>query len=246
LVTFALLVLAGIAGGLTGSVAGLASLVSYPALLASGLSPLAANVTNTVSLVFNSIGSVSGSRTELIGQRSRLLRLGPVAVLGGITGACLLLVTPAAAFSKIVPALILLASLAVLIRRPGAEPRHHSLDPRWLPFAVFGVGIYGGYFGAAAGVLMLALMLLATGERLPRANALKNAILGLANAVAAVGFALFGDVQLRAAIPLAAGLLVGGRLGPIVVRRVPARPLRLLIAAAGVGLAVKLGTAAYR
>jgi uncharacterized membrane protein YfcA len=244
-IALSLLVLAGIGAGLTGSIAGLASLVSYPALLATGLSPVTANVTNTVSLVFNGAGSVSASRPELTGQRKRLLRLGVVAVLGGALGGALLLLTPADTFSRVVPALILLASLAVLIPRPPRDPDLVHVDPRWLLATVFGIGIYGGYFGAAAGVLLLACLLIGTDESLPHATALKNAILAMTNAVAAIAFTVFGHVHWSAAIPLAAGLFVGGRVGPIVVRKAPAGPLRLIISVAGVGLAIKLGLAAY-
>ncbi|UQX90357.1 sulfite exporter TauE/SafE family protein [Jatrophihabitans telluris] len=242
---FPLLVLAGIGGGLTGSIAGLASLVSYPALLAAGLSPVAANVTNTVALIFNTVGSVSASRPELTGQRPRLLRLGVSAVLGGAVGAVLLLVTPAGSFERVVPVLILFASAAVLIPRPAAHPDRLRTDPIWLAPVVFAVGIYGGYFGAAAGVLLLASLLLATPESLPQANAMKSALLGTANAVAAVGFVFFGHVVWSAALPLAIGLFIGGSLGPRIVRRSPPTPLRLVISFAGVGLAVKLGLNAY-
>ena len=111
---------------------------------------------------------------------------------------------------------------------------------------VFLVALYGGYFGAAAGVIMLAVLLLATAQPLAGANALKNLLLGMANAVAAICFAAFGPVRWWDVLPLAAGFLVGGRLGPIIVRRVPAWPLRALIAGAGLGLAVHLGLDAYR
>lgn len=239
------LVLAGIGAGLAGSIAGLASLVSYPALLAIGLSPVAANVTNTVALVGGALGSVSASRSELSGQALRLRRLLPAAVIGGAVGATLLLLTPSDTFEKIVPVLIAAASVAVVAqRRTGAVEHPHQ--GRWLTTATFFVGVYGGYFGAAAGVLLLALVLLATGESLPRSNAVKNVVLGAANLVAAVGFALFGPVAWWSALPLAVGFFVGGQLGPRLVRRVPATPLRLLIGAAGLGLAVHLGLSAYR
>ena len=242
------LVLAGFGAGLTGSVAGLASLISYPALLTLGLPPVSANVSNTVALVFNNVGSVWGSRPELIGQRARARHLGPIAVAGGLTGGVLLLVTPSSAFALVVPWLIGLASFAILVhpnpaRRASAEVHR----PNWkLSAGVFLVAVYGGYFGAAAGVLLLALLLVTTAEPLARGNAMKNLLLGLANAVAAVAFVAFGPVRWLAVIPLAAGCLLGGRLGPIVVRRVPAAPLRALIACAGLGLAVHLGLDAYR
>jgi uncharacterized membrane protein YfcA len=243
-----LLVLAGVGAGLSGSIAGLASLVSYPALLAFGLAPVTANVTNTVALVFSSAGSVAGSRPELRGQRARVRHLGVVAIAGGIVGGVLLLLTPRDSFERVVPWLIGLGSLTILWpRRPMPQPDvAHPPASRLLVVGVFLIGIYGGYFGAAAGVLMVALLLIATPETLARLNALKNVLLGLANAVAAIIFAVFGPVHWVAVIPLAAGLLVGARVGPIVVRHSPARALRVLIALAGVGLAIHLGLDAYR
>ncbi|RBY93407.1 sulfite exporter TauE/SafE family protein [Blastococcus sp. TF02-8] len=249
---FLFLVLAGIGAGLTGSIAGLASLVSYPALLATGLPPVTANVSNTVALVLNSVGSVSASRPELRGQGRRLLPLAVAAVLGGVAGAVLLLLTPTEAFEKIVPVLIAGASAAILVQRPprdlAAEGARHSSgggDPRWLPLGTFVVAIYGGYFGAAAGVLLLAMYLLGTGEGLPRGNAMKNVILGVANAVAAVGYVLFASVAWSAVVPLAIGCLIGGRIGPAVVRRAPQAGLRRVIALAGLALAVRLAVQAF-
>jgi len=249
---WALLVLAGVGGGLTGSIAGLASLVSYPALLAAGLPPVAANVTNTVALVLNGVGSVSASGPELRGQGRRLLRLAGGAVLGGAAGAALLLLTPSDAFERIVPWLIGGAAVALLVQRPprelaalgaAAHPTHR--DPWWLPLATMVVAVYGGYFGAAAGVMLLALFLLSTGEGLAVGNALRNVVLGVANLTAALGFTVFAPVAWSAALPLAAGLFVGGRLGPRVVRRAPQTLLRRLIALAGLGLAVHLAVQAY-
>jgi uncharacterized membrane protein YfcA len=249
---FALLVVAGLGAGLTGSVAGLASLISYPALLATGIAPVTANVTNTVALVLSSVGSVSSSRPELRGQRARVLRLSLGALLGGATGAALLLLTPSTAFEKVVPWLIGGASAAMLLQRPprelaaeAAEHPHAPGDPWWLPFVTFAVGIYGGYFGAAAGVLLLATYLLATGEGLPRSNALKNVVLGIANAVAGLAYVVLSPIAWSAALPLAIGLFCGGVLGPRVVRRAPQTLLRRVIALAGIGLAVRLGLQAY-
>jgi uncharacterized membrane protein YfcA len=242
------LVLAGFGGGLIGSVAGLASLVSYPALLAVGLPPLSANVSNTVALVFGSVGSASGSVVELRGQRGSVRRLGAVAVAGGVCGGLLLLATPSSTFVRIVPWLIAGASLAILVRRktPDGAPSTETHAPTWaLSGGVFLIAVYGGYFGAAAGVLLLALLLIATAEPLARSNALKNVVIGLANAVAAVAFVAFGPVRWSAVVPLAIGFLVGGRLGPLVVRRAPPGPLRVLIACGGLALAVHLGLDAY-
>ncbi|MGY1687343.1 sulfite exporter TauE/SafE family protein [Geodermatophilus sp. SYSU D00804] len=246
-----LLVLAGVGAGLAGSIAGLASLVSYPALLATGLPPVTANVTNTVALVLTSVGSVSASRPELAGQGRRLVPLAVAGVVGGTAGAALLLLTPAEAFERLVPLLIGGAALAILLQRPpgelAAEGRrlHGARDPWWLVAGTGVVAVYGGYFGAAAGVLLLALVLLGTGEGLPRGNALKNVVLGAVNGVAAVGFVVLAPVAWSAALPLALGCLAGGRLGPRVVRRVPQALLRRLIALAGLGLAVVLAVQAY-
>jgi hypothetical protein len=243
-----LLVLAGLGAGLVGSIAGLASLISYPALLAIGLPPVMANVTNTVALVFSSGGSALSSRPELSGQAPRLLRLGVVAVLGGVIGGLLLLITPPGAFQLMVPWLIALASMAILVQRRPQEDHHldRAGHPIGLTVGVFLVAVYGGYFGAAAGVLMLALLLAWTRESLARSNAVKNAVLGLANATAAVTFVLFSSVHWSLVAPLALGCFAGGRLGPLLVRHAPAGPLRIAIAVAGMGLAIHLGIAAYR
>jgi uncharacterized membrane protein YfcA len=249
---FAFLVVAGVGAGLVGSIAGLASLISYPALLATGLPPVTANITNTVALVLNGVGSVSASRPELVGQGRRVLRLAGAAVLGGAAGAALLLSTPTSAFERIVPWLIAGASAAILVQRPpralaveGALEHPDHRDPWWLPLGTFAIAVYGGYFGAAAGVMLLAMYLLTTGEGLPRGNALRNVILGIANSVAAVGFIVFASIAWSAALPLAIGLFAGGRLGPRVVRRAPQALLRRVIAVAGLGLAIHLGVQAY-
>jgi len=245
------LVLAGLGGGLCGSMAGLASLVSYPALLAVGLPPVTANVSNTVALVFSSAGSVWGSRPELRGQRARARSLGGIALAGGITGGVLLLATPSSSFALIVPWLIGLASVGILIGHdirndPARVLPTASHPPTWaLRVGVLLIAVYGGYFGAAAGVLLLALLLVATAEPLARSNAMKNVLLGIANGVAALAFVAFGPVRWSDVVPLVLGFLVGGRLGPIIVRRAPAGPLRVVIACAGLGLAVHLGLDAY-
>jgi uncharacterized membrane protein YfcA len=241
-----LLVGAGLLGGLAGSIAGLASLATYPALLAVGLGPVTANVTNTVALVFVSIGSTLGSQPELRGQAPRVRQLAIAAVLGGGVGAALLLLTPSDTFEQIAPWLIGLSSLTILIRPRLPRPDvRHDAGPALIG-GVFLVAIYGGYFGAGAGVMVLAMMLAGTGDTLARSNALKNVVLGIANAVAALAFIVLGPVHWAAVAPLALGLLAGGRLGPIVVRHANARLLRGLIGLAGLALAFKLGVDAYR
>jgi uncharacterized membrane protein YfcA len=241
-----LLVCAGLAAGLAGSIAGLASLISYPALLAVGLGPVAANVTNTVALVFNGLGATLGSQVELQGQAPRVRQLAIAAVLGGAVGATLLLLTPSGTFELIAPWLIGVASLAILVRpRVGAAERAGAHGGAGLVAGVFLIGIYGGYFGAAAGVMLLALLLVATDDTLARSNALKNVLLAIANVAAALGFIVLGPVHWDAVAPLALGLFAGARLGPIVVRHSNAGVLRAVIGVAGLALAVKLGADAY-
>jgi uncharacterized protein len=248
--TLLLLVGAGIAAGLAGSMAGLASLFSYPALLAVGLPATAANVTNTVALAFSSAGAAAGSRPELAGQGPTVRRLALVCVPGGALGAGLLLLTPPGVFEVVVPVLVAGASLTLLLQ-PYLRPERPSETPdgawpsRRVLAGVLAVSVYGGYFGAAAGVLMLALFLLGLPVSLLQGNALKTVLLGLANLVAALGFAVFGPVEWWAVPPMAAGLLVGAWCGPWLARRLPTGALRTGIAVAGLGLAVSLAVRSW-
>jgi len=231
-----------------GYVTGLASLVSYPALLAFGLNPLAANVTNTVALVASGIGSFAKSGRELTsgdGGRS-LAKSAVVALVGGAVGAALLLLAPADTFDYAVPYLVALAAIAMLtqpwLRRVidrGAD--RESDRPILWAVGVFVVSIYGGYFGAGAGVIFVALALLLTDLPLWKSVLLKSALLGVANAVAAVAFMFFGPVDWTAALAMGVGCLLGGWMGPPLVARLPAEPLRIAIGLAGLGLAVWLG-----
>jgi uncharacterized membrane protein YfcA len=246
--TFLLLVGAGVAAGLSGSMAGLASLFSYPALLAAGIPATAANVTNTVALAFSSLGSTAGSRPELTGQGPAVRRFALLAVGGGAAGAGLLLVTPDGLFQRVVPFLVGGASLALLLQPLIKSAAVTASSQRTSPAVIAGivaVSVYGGYFGAAAGVLMLALLLVGLPVSLLQGNALKNVLLGLANGIAAIGFAVFGPVQWWAVLPLAIGLLVGGVTGPALARRLPTSVLRVGIALAGLVLAAVLGVQAF-
>lgn len=243
------LVLAGVGAGLTGSMAGLASLASYPALLASGLSPFAANVTNSVALLANGAGSALGSRAELAGQGRRIAGLCLWAAIGGVLGATLLLVTDPSAFEVVVPWLVALGAVLLLakdrLRRWAEERRARRGSPdavsswRW-PLVVVVVGVYGGYFGAGAGIILLAVISVRTLEPLAVTNAVKNVATTSANAVAAVAYAVLAPVDWTAAGLLAVGALAGSWLGPTLVRHLPETPLRWAIGAAGLGLAVTL------
>jgi uncharacterized membrane protein YfcA len=234
----------GVLAGIVSTVASLASVVSYPALLALGLRPVSANVTNTVALMFTAVGAAAGSRPELAGQGRRVLRLGLLTATGGGAGAALLLLTPARGFELVAPVLIALGSL-IILRRP-VPSRPVDPAPGWLPQAgVFAVAVYVGYFGAAGGVLMLAVLIRLFSQSLARTNALKNVISGLANGVAGIGFAIFGPVQWAAVLPLAIGFMAGGWIGPALVRRLPARGLRVFVGLCGLAVAIRLGVSTY-
>ncbi|NLG46433.1 MAG: sulfite exporter TauE/SafE family protein [Gordonia sp.] len=216
--------------------------------MAFGLNPLAANVTNTVALVASGIGSFAKSGRELTsgdGGRS-LAKSAVVALVGGAVGAALLLLAPADTFDYAVPYLVALAAIAMLtqpwLRRVidrGAD--RESDRPILWAVGVFVVSIYGGYFGAGAGVIFVALALLLTDLPLWKSVLLKSALLGVANAVAAVAFMFFGPVDWTAALAMGVGCLLGGWMGPPLVARLPAEPLRIAIGLAGLGLAVWLG-----
>lgn len=238
----------GILAGVVSTVVSLASIVSYPALLALGIPPLSANMTNTVALLFTAVGAAAGSQRELDGQSRRVARIGVLTALGGATGAALLLLTPAGAFQFVAPVLVGAASLVLLVQPylSGAVARvggEHSVPLR---FAVFTVAIYTGYFGAAGGILMLAVLGAMLELPLIRVNAVKNVVSGLSNGVAALGFAAFGPVRWGAVLPLAAGFLTGGWIGPSLVRRLPGQALRIVVVVCGVAVAIKLGLDAYR
>ncbi|GHF39377.1 hypothetical protein FHX82_006668 [Amycolatopsis bartoniae] len=242
------LLLAGVGAGLTGSIAGLASLVSYPALLAVGLSPVSANVTNTIAMLGTTVGAAAGSRPELAGQRSSLKTLCAITAAGGAVGAALLLWTPSGTFTFIVPFLIAGASVLLFLgprlRKYAERADGHGLGPL-AGAAAFAVAIYGGYFGAAAGVLMLALLSTVWAQSLARSNAAKNIATGAANLVAAVVFAFTGKVDWLAVVALCLGSVLGSWIGPAVVRRLPATPLRIAIGLAGLGLAASLAWQAF-
>ena len=236
----ALLVPAGVVAGLVGSAGGITSLISYPALLAAGVPPLPANVGNIVAAVAIGPGSAISSRAELAGTRPLLLRLLPVAAVGSVAGALLLLATPPGVFAHVVPFLVALGSLVLLLQPVivswgnGAE-----LGVGALGVLVGLVSVYGGYFGAGSGVMFLAAVLFYE-SRVPRANAVKNVVVAATCAAAALVLVLVTPVPWASVVPLAAGLLVGSALGPVLVRRMPGSLVRWLAAALGFGLAVYL------
>jgi uncharacterized membrane protein YfcA len=230
---------AGLAAGTVNTLVGSGTLITFPTLLALGYPPVVANVSNTVGLVPGSVSGSLGYRRELAGQRVRLMRLGVGSALGGLVGALLLLVLPSSVFAAIVPVLILLGCVLVLIQpwvgarvaRPRSAPAHGSV---WVWLLVLLVGVYGGYFGAAQGVLLIAILGLGLDETLQRVNAAKNVLALIVNAVAAVLFIAVADVDWSAAGLIAAGSVVGGQLGAGIGRRLPAVVLRAVIVVVGV------------
>jgi len=235
--------LAGVAAGTINTVVGSGTLITFPTLLAFGVPPVTANVSNTIGLVPGSVSGAIGYRRELVGQRARLIRLASASLLGGVVGAVLLLALPEEAFSAIVPVLIGLGCLLVVLqptisrrvalRREGRGTVHEH-GPLWVWVLVFATGVYGGYFGAAQGVLLMAVMGIGIQETLQRLNAVKNVLAGLVNGVAAVIFMVVAEVDWVVAALIAVGSVVGGQLGATVGRRLPPLALRIVIVLVGV------------
>jgi uncharacterized membrane protein YfcA len=215
-------------------------------LLAVGLPPVTANVSNTVGLFPGSFVGAYGYRRELAGQRARATTLGVASVVGAVIGAVLLLELPAGAFRAIVPVLIVLAlSLVVFGRRITAwlaRRGRHATDrvtgPLWL--TVLGAGIYGGYFGAAQGVLLMGFLGIYLAESLQRQNALKNVLAGFVNLVAAIVFITTTHIDWAAALLVALGSVAGGLLGARIGRRLSPAVLRAVIVVVGLAAIVEL------
>lgn len=234
----------GVAAGAVNAVVGSGSLITFPTLLAVGYPAVLANVSNTVGLAPGSVSGAVGYRHELVGQRHRVLVLLPAAFLGGLAGAVLLLAVPGA-FRDVVPALILLAVALVLAqpwlaRRRAAQGRVVDRPGPLLHGGVFLAGVYGGYFGAAQGVLQLGLLGLTLDDDLQRLNAVKNVLIAVVNGVAAIYFIAAHDIAWVAALLLLGGSVVGAQVGAHYGRRIPARVLRAVIAIVGTAVAIKL------
>lgn len=241
---------AGIGAGTINAIVGSGTLLTFPVLLAVGLPPVTANVSNALGLVPGSVSGAIGYRRELKGQRGRVLRLGAVAVLGSLVGAALLISLPSDAFTLIVPVLIALALVLVIVQpklsrlvqrrreRNGDQPPAHGG-----PVLVGGMGLasaYGGYFGAAQGVIYLALMGLLLNEDMQRVNAVKNVLSAIVNGVAAIFFLFVADFEWIAVVLIAAGSAVGGLLGARIGRRLPPTALRGVIVLVGLAAIIQL------
>jgi uncharacterized protein len=233
------------AGGIN-AIVGSGSLITFPTLLAFGVPPVLANVTNNVGLVPGAASGAFGYRRELAGQGGRLLRLGTASALGAAGGAILLLKLPASTFKVIVPVLILIACVLVILqpRLNGwlaahrGEPAAHGGPALWA--GVGASGVYGGYFGAAQGVLMIGLLGVFLDEPLQRINGLKNGLTFVVNGVAAIVFIALTHVDWILAGLIAVGATIGGLIGARYGRRLPPIALRVLVVIIGVISAVRL------
>ena len=241
-----LVAVAGLLAGVLNAVAGGGSLVLFPALLVAGLPPLSANVTNTVAIWPGYVGTALGYRAELAGQRGRTLALAATALGGGTVGAVLLLTTPEQVFGAVVPYLVITASLLLAVqaavtrwarRLPGFGGADRS---PLLHGSLFLAAVYGGYFGGALGVILLAVLAVFVADHLQRLNALKAVLSLLVNTVALVAFALLGPVVWTAVAVASPAALAGGYLGAGLARRLPATGLRAVVVVFGLGVGVAL------
>ncbi|MBH5335930.1 sulfite exporter TauE/SafE family protein [Streptomyces pactum] len=242
---FAAIGAAGIAAGGINAVVGSGTLITFPTLLALGYPAVVANVSNNIGLVPGALSAVHGYRRELKGQRNRLIRWGAGSFLGGLTGALLLLALPDKTFDAVVPVLIIIACVLLLLQprlnrwmkeRQSSGRRQDGGVPMWC--GVLGTGVYGGYFGAAQGVLLMGLFGSFLQDDLQRLNAAKNVLSAIVNGVAAVVFIAVADVDWAVAGVIAAGSILGGALGARVGRRLSPTVLRGVIITVGVTAAI--------
>jgi uncharacterized membrane protein YfcA len=259
MLTYSLVFLAAAVGGAINAVAGGGTLITFPAVVGLGVPPLAANATSTVALWPGSLAGMWGFRGELTGTREWLVWFTVPSILGGVTGALLLLYTPAGRFEAIVPFLVLGATLLFLLQRTitralarhalgaGDKTGEHAAEadvmPRpsvWLLIAQFGVAVYGGYFGAGIGILMLAAFGLMGLTNIHKMNGLKNWGATCINGCAALMFVVSGIVQWPVAIAMAAGSLAGGHMGARLAIRVGQIWVRRMVVAVGFGAFVWL------
>lgn len=244
-----IIVLAGMGAGTINAVVGSGSLITFPTLVALGYPPLLANVSNNIGLVPGSISGVYGYRRELAGQSSRLRRLVPASVLGAGVGAGLLLTLPSSVFDSVVIVLITIALVLVMVQpvlavrlaaARGGHPDGHREATFGVQVLVALTGVYGGYFGAAQGIVLISILGIMIDDHLQRLNACKNVLAGSVNAVAAVIFVVATDVDWAVVGCIAVGSTIGGQVGARYGRRLDPRALRVLIVVVGVIALVRL------
>jgi uncharacterized protein len=238
---------AGVAAGAINAAVGSGTLITFPVLIGFGYAPVVANVSNTVGLVPGSAAGAWGYRGELAGRRALIVRLATASVLGGITGAILLLQLPPAAFKAVVPAFIAMALVLVVAQpwlvRVIARRREDAPSPHGgllMLAALYVTGVYGGYFGAAQGIVLLAVLGVLLNDSLQRANGIKNVLAGLTNLAAGITFATSTHVDWTVALLIAVGSTIGGYAGAHLGRRLPDAALRALIVGVGTYAIVKL------
>jgi uncharacterized membrane protein YfcA len=246
---------AGIAAGAVNAVVGSGSLITFPTLLAFGFAPIVANVSNNVGLVSGNISGAIGYRRELAGQRSRLVRLSVFSIAGSIAGAAALLTLPSSSFHIIVSVLILVACVLVFLQprlsariaarrerqvSPADSPTRPERTSPALAGGVFGAAAYGGYFGAAQGVLVIGLLGSFLDEPLQRVNAAKNVLVAIVNGTAAIVYIIFAHVAWLAVALIAVGSTIGGLVGARYGRRLPPTALRIFVVVIGIISVIKL------
>ncbi len=232
-------VAAGFAAGAVNTIVGSGSLITYPVMVFLGVPPVAANIANTVGLVPGSIAGAWGYRDKLQGTRTLLLRLGAASLTGAVCGAVLLTQLPKGAFVFVVPVLILGAAVLVGLQPLIVKRTRPAERTKWrqLVFWVFLSGIYGGYFSAAQGVILLGLLGLFLASGLQEQNAVKNVLQALVNIVAAIFFVIVGGVAWKYAAMVAIGSVIGAPVGAMVAKRIPTRGFRIAIVIFGVLMA---------
>jgi uncharacterized protein len=241
-----LLLVAGVAAGIVNAIAGGGSLITFPSLIAVGLPTVDANVTNSVSVFPGYVASVVGSRADLRDQGRRVRAVLPASLVGSAGGCALLLLTPARAFEVVVPFLVLAAAATLLFQDQlrGLVGHPRALSPRrqaiTLQVVVFIGAVYGGYFGAALGVMYVAALALVVDEPLRRINALKNVLSASVGLITVIVFAIFAPVHWDDVLLLAPATIVGGYLGAGIARRLPARVLKFLIVIFGTAIGIIL------
>jgi uncharacterized membrane protein YfcA len=238
----AAILMAGVAAGTINTVVGSGTLITFPTLLAFGIPPVTANVSNTLGLVPGSVSGAIGYRALLVGQRDRILRLVAATLVGAVIGATLLLVLPSSAFKAIVPVLVLIGLALVLLgprlsarvaQRAETRAASDVHGAPWVWPAVLGAGVYGGYFGAAQGVIVLGILGAGVPDSLQRHNAVKNVVVASSNSIAAVIFIFSGHMDWRIVALLAVGAATGGQIGARVGQKLPAPVLRAFIVVVG-------------
>ena len=249
LTDFVIILLAGVGAGTINAVVGSGSLITFPTLVALGYPPLIANVSNNIGLVPGSISGVHGYRRELIGQGQRLRRLVPASLAGGLTGSILLLVLPSSVFDKVVIVLIAIALILVVVQptlsrrllaRRQAGGHGHREVTLGLAALVAADGVYGGYFGAAQGIILIAVLGIFLDDHLQRLNGCKNVLAMTVNATASIVFLFAADINWAIVAAIAIGSTIGGQVGAKVGRKLDPRLLRVVIVIVGLTALVRL------